>query len=105
MGLQLNDNEKAALKTIDEKYRAQFDQLREANKGTPPGQNAQLAEQVKALADAQEAEIRAALTTAHQSQFDANVTKMKERGAKGPAGRRPPPLASLGVNFPALRDR
>src|SRR5690348_14285225 len=33
-GIQLNDNEKAAVKTINEKYRAEFDSLREANKGT-----------------------------------------------------------------------
>jgi hypothetical protein len=98
MGIQLNDNEKAAVKTINEKYRAELDQLREANKGAARGQNAQLAEQVKAIADRQEAEIRAALTAEHQAQFDANVTKMKERGARGPAGRRPP-------RPPALRDR
>ena len=97
-GIQLSDAEKAALKTIDEKYRAQFQELREANKGTAPGQNPELAAKVKAIADAQEAEIRGALSSEHQAQFDANVAKMKERGAKGPAGRRPP-------RPPALRDR
>src|SRR3954453_5648540 len=30
MGLQLNDNEKAAVKQINEKYRAEFEQFREA---------------------------------------------------------------------------
>ena len=92
MGIQLNDNEKAAVKTINEKYRAEFEQLREANKGTPPGQNAQLAAQMKAIADRQEAEIRAALTAEHQAQFDANVAKRKEMEAKvgGRRGRRPP---------------
>src|SRR3954471_4466329 len=34
MGLQLNDNEKAAVKQINEKYRGEFEKLREANKST-----------------------------------------------------------------------
>ena len=89
-GIQLNDNEKAAVKTINEKYRAELEQLREANKGTAPGQNAQLRTQVQAIADRQQADIRAALTAQHQAQFDANVAKAKERGANGPARRRPP---------------
>jgi len=78
MGCKLNDNEKDAVKQINEKYRAEFEQLREANKGKARGQNAQLAEQVKAIADRQEAEIRAALTAEHQAQFDANIAKRKE---------------------------
>lgn len=92
MGIKLNDNEKAAVKTINEKYRAEFEQLREANKGTPRGQNQQLAAQVKAIADRQDAEIRAALTAEHQAQFDANVAKRKEIAAKagGRRGGRPP---------------
>ena len=92
MGIQLNDNEKAAVKTINEKYRVEFEELREANKGTAPGQNAQLAAQMKAIADRQQAEIRAALTAEHQGQFDANVAKRKEIEAQGRGrpGRRPP---------------
>ena len=92
MGIQLNENEKAAVKQINEKYRAEFEQFREANKGTAPGQNAQLAAQVKAIADRQEAEIRAALTAEHQAQFDANIAKRKELAAQagGRRGRRPP---------------
>ena len=95
MGIQLNDNEKAAIKTITEKYRAELDQLREANRGAQRGQNAQLAAQVRAIAEREQAEIRAALTAEHQAQFDANVAKRKEIGANGPAGRRgarPPAL-------------
>ena len=92
MGIQLNDNEKAAVKTINQKYRAEFEQLREANKGTQPGQNPQLAAQAKAIMDRQQAEIRAALTSEHQAQFDANTAKMKEAMANGGGrrGRRPP---------------
>ena len=92
MGIQLNDNEKAAVKTINEKYRAELEQLREANKGTAPGQNPQLAAQVKAIAERQEAEVRAALTAEHQAQFDANIAKRKEMEAQmgGRRGQRPP---------------
>src|SRR4029079_9169012 len=88
MGIKLNDNEKAAVKKINEKYRAEFEQLREANKGTQPArQNTQLQAQAKAIMDRQQAEIRAALTAEHQAQFDANVAKMKERMAKKGGGR------------------
>ena len=92
MGIQLNDNEKAAVKQINEKYRGEFEQLREANKGTAPGKNAQLDAQVKAIADRQEAEIRAALTAEHQAEFDANVAKREKLAAQGGGrrGRRPP---------------
>ena len=98
MGIQLNDNEKAAVKTITEKYRAEFEELRKSNKGTSRRQNAKIAEQVKAIAEREQADIRAALTAEHQAQFDANLAKRAERGANGPAGRRPP-------RPPALRDR
>ena len=91
MGIQLNDNEKAAVKTINEKYRAEMEQLREANKGTARGQNAQLAAQVKAIADRQDAEIRAALTAEHQAQFDANIAKRTEMMARGGGRRGRPP--------------
>jgi hypothetical protein len=96
MGIKLNDNEKAAVKTINEKYRAEFEQLREANKGTARGQNAQFRAQVQAIADREQAEIRGALTAEHQAQFDANVAKRKERGANGPARRRPPESQTAG---------
>ena len=77
MGIQLNDNEKDAVKQINEKYRSEFEQLREANKGTAPGRNAQLDAQVKAIADRQEAEIRAALTAEHQAQFPGGWKTLK----------------------------
>jgi Spy/CpxP family protein refolding chaperone len=95
MGIKLNDNEKAAVKTIAEKYRAELEQFREANRGGQRGQNPQLAAQVRAIAEREQAEIRAALTAEHQSQFDANVAKRKESGANGaagPRGARPPLL-------------
>ena len=88
MGIQLNDNEKAAVKTITEKYRAELEELREANGGGRRGQNAQLAAQVQAIREREQAEIRAALTAPHQAEFDANLAKRKKIGANGAPGRR-----------------
>jgi hypothetical protein len=93
-GIQLNDNEKAAVKTITEKYRAEMEQFREANRGAGQrvrGQNAQLVTQLQLINEREEAEIRAALTAEHQKQFDANVAKRKELGANAAPGRRGPP--------------
>jgi hypothetical protein len=93
MGLQLNDNEKAAVKTISDKYRAEYQKVREANKDTPRGQNAQAMAQLKDIAEREQAELRGALTAEHQAQFDANIAKRKERAEKGKAdrrGQRPP---------------
>lgn len=88
MGLQLNDNEKAAVKTISDKYRTEYEKLREANKDTPRGQNPQAMAQMKDIAEREQAEIRGALTAEHQAQFDASIAKRKERAEKGKAGRR-----------------
>lgn len=95
-GIKLNDNEKAAVKTITEKYREEMKQLRDANQGAARGQNEQLRSQMMAIAERERAEIRGALTADHQAQFDANVAKGPGRGQGAPsAGRRParPPVA------------
>lgn len=97
MGLQLNDNEKSAIKTINEKYRAEYDQLRDANQGAGRGRNPEMAKQAQAIAEREQAEIRAALTAANQARFDANVAKRKEMGAQRPGGRRPPRPPALPV--------
>lgn len=92
-GIQLNDNEKAAIKTITEKYRAEFTELREANRKQAVGQNEQLRVQAQAIAERERAEIRAALTAEHQAQFDANLAKRPVTGAqRGPRPPRPPVL-------------
>lgn len=96
-GIQLNDNEKAAVKTITEKYREELKELRDANQKSTRAQNTQLRAQMQAIMERERAEIRGALTAEHQAQFDANVAKQRGRGAGGPPGRRPPP--------PARRDR
>ena len=89
-GIKLNDNEKTAVKTIAERYRAEMQELRPAGqRGAAP--NAQLRAQVDAIAQRERADVRAALTAEHQAQFDANVARLAERRAGGPLpGRRPP---------------
>jgi hypothetical protein len=90
MGIQLNANEKAAIETITEKYRPQYQELRQANQGKPRD-NGQLATQMQLLVEREQAEIRAALTAEHQAQFDANLAKRKDQaGRAGGPGRRPP---------------
>ena len=92
MGIALNENEKAAVKTISEKYREQYKELRETNQKAAAGQNAQARAQLQGLMEREQAEIRAALTAEHQAQFDANIAKRPARGVGGPpVGRRPPP--------------
>jgi hypothetical protein len=96
MGIQLNDNEKADIKKITDKFRDEYQQLRAANQGGARGQNAQLGAQMEAIMQREQAEIRAALTAEHQAQFDANVAKRAQGGARGAPGaagapgRRPP---------------
>lgn len=90
-GIALNENEKAAVKVISEKYRAEMKQVRDANMQAAAGQNAQLRVQMQAIAEREQAEIRGALTAAHQLQFDANLARRPARGAGDPQrGRRPP---------------
>ena len=99
MGIQLNDNEKADIKTITDKYREEYKQLRDANQGGARGQNAQLGAQMQAIMEREQAEIRAALTAEHQAQFDANLAKRPQgaaRGAPGAPGRRPPRPPAVG---------
>lgn len=93
-GIKLNENEKAAVKTITAKYRDEMKQLRDANQGAARGQNEQLRSQMMAIAERERAEIRAALTAEHQAQFDANIAKGPGRG-RGAPGARParPPVA------------
>ena len=91
-GIDLNENEKASVKAITQKYQEEMKQLRDANQKTVAGQNTQLRTQMQAIAERQQAEIRGALTATHQAQFDANLAKRPARGAGGPPpGRRPPP--------------
>ena len=99
-GIQLTDAEKASLKTVQEKYRAQFKSLRESMK--PQLDAARAARQkgdtvaakaafektsgdrakLQSLMEQSRNEMRAALTPEHQKQFDENAAKLKERMGK-----------------------
>lgn len=96
-GIKLSDAEKAKLKEIHQKYRTEAQSLRQSLK--PAMEQARAArqkgdtaavrkvwqdnkgarEQMKALHDREQAEIRAALSPENQQKFDANVARLKER--------------------------
>jgi periplasmic protein CpxP/Spy len=98
-GITLSDAEKAKLKAIHGKYATESKSLRESLK--PAMQEARAArqkgdtvaakavrernkggrEQLKALHDRQQAEVRGALSPEHQKQFDANVATAAQRRA------------------------
>jgi len=102
------DAQKAQIKAIHEKYKAQFQSYRESMKpameeakaarqrGDTAAAKAAFAktastrEQAQALRAQESAEIRAILTPDQQKTFDANVAKMKSRGdhARKGHGRR-----------------
>lgn len=100
-GVNPTDAQKAQIKTIHEKYQTQFQSLRTAMKpamdeakaarqrGDTAGVRAAFAKTAASRQQAQDlrtreaAEIRAVLTPAQQTTFDANVAKAKERGEKG----------------------
>lgn len=99
-GITLNDAEKAKLKSIRDKYAVESKTLRQSLK--PAMQEARAArqkgdtvaakavwernkggrEQLKALHDRRQAEIRAALTPEHQKQLDANLAEREKRRAE-----------------------
>ena len=97
-GIELSDAEKAKLKDIREKYKAEARPLRESLK--PAMQEARAARQkgdtaaaraawdrtradrdkLKSLMERGRVEMRSALSAEHQAQFDANVAQRKQRG-------------------------
>jgi Spy/CpxP family protein refolding chaperone len=105
-GLKLSDAEKANIKTIDTKYAAESKTLRESlkptmqeartlrQKGDTAGlralwaKNKPARDQMQALRDRKDAEIRAALSADNQKLFDANVAKRAEWAKSGRAGKR-----------------
>ena len=97
-GLTLSDAEKANLKAVHEKYapqmkalreqlKPQFDAMRTARQSGDTAAFRALREKTftaqreatQRLAEAQRADIRAALSAENQVKFDANVAKMQER--------------------------
>jgi protein CpxP len=110
-GINLTDAEKANLKTVGEKYRGQFESIRQSmrpdfeaaraarQRGDTAAARAAFARtaderaQLEALTERMRADARVALTPEHRAQFDANVARMKERMANrregdGLGGRR-----------------
>jgi len=109
-GTKLSDAEKAKLKEIHGRYATQSKSLRESMK--PAMQEARAARQkgdtaaaravwsrnkagldrMQALRTSEQADIRVALTSENQKQFDANVLQMSKRRAdakaNGKAGKR-----------------
>jgi periplasmic protein CpxP/Spy len=112
-GITLSDAEKANIKNVHAKYAPQMKALREQMKaqvGTARGsiqrgdtaarralweKTAPQREQVKALAEAERKDLRAALTSENQVKFDANLKRFEQRvanrGQRGMKnGKRPP---------------
>ena len=104
-GVNPTDAQKAQIKTIHEKYQAQFKSSREAMKpamdeakaarqrGDTAAARAAFAktaasrQQAQAVRSQESAEIRGILTPAQQATFDANVSKMKAQGDRKHEGR------------------
>jgi periplasmic protein CpxP/Spy len=110
-GITLTDAEKANLKAVDEKYRGQFQTIRQSRRpdmeaaraarqrGDTVAARAAFARtadertQLTALTERMRVDVRAALAPEHRAQFDTNVARIKERmanrrGGDGWGGRR-----------------
>jgi protein CpxP len=115
-GITLTEAEKANVEAVGEKYRGQFETIRQSmrpdleaaraarQRGDTAAARAALARtadertQLEALTERMRGEVRAALAPEHRAQFDANVARMKERmanrrngdgwGKRGKRGRR-----------------
>jgi len=109
-GIQLNDAEKASLKTVREKYQSQFksmhdsfkpqrEELRAARQRGDTAavkaiwtKTADQREKMRALMTQERSEMRTALSADHRPAFDKNVAKleehMKERVGTAPRARK-----------------
>ncbi len=105
-GIKLSDAEKASIKQVHEKYKAENKALRESMR--PSLQTVRAARQkgdtaaakgawaagaanrdkAMALREREQGDIRAALTPENQKLFDANLQQMKQRGAEWAKGGR-----------------
>lgn len=89
-GIELSEEQKGKLKTIDEKYAPKQKEFRDAmmaarERGERPGPEQM--QQMRELQGKQRDEIRGVLTTEQQVKFDANVKQMQERmQRRGPPG-------------------
>jgi Spy/CpxP family protein refolding chaperone len=90
-GIKLTDAQKSSLKDVHKKYGEQLKTLRQQNAGKGAGQNPDARAQFKAIADREQADIRAILTPDQRTQFDANLAKKhdgKGKHGKGHGARR-----------------
>ena len=98
-GITLSDAEKGNVKAVQSKYASQMKALREQFKPQMQATRDARQEQTKQLMLAERADLRAALTPANQTTFDANVAALDKRvaarGAKGATLRRRPPVHAL----------
>jgi hypothetical protein len=99
-GISLSDAEKANLKTVHGKYASQLKAMRQQNEPQMKAmrdarqrgdtaaakalweKNSGARDQAKQVMDAQRADLRAALSPANQSKFDANAQTAKANFAK-----------------------
>ena len=99
-GIDLTDAEKASVRTVGERYRAQFESIRQSmrpdieaaraarQRGDTAAARAAFArtaderQQLETLTERMRADVRAALAPEHRAQFDANVARIKERLAE-----------------------
>ena len=104
-GIKLTDAQRTQIRAIHDKYRPQYQSLRDQlrvpmdsaraarQRGDTTAARAAFArtapirEQVKALSDRERAEIRGVLTAEQQKTFDANVQRMQERMTKRGEGK------------------
>lgn len=108
-GIELTQAQRDQVKTINEKYRAEFQTLRQSlqpdmkavrearQRGDTAAaraawdRNTVGREKMQALMEKQRTELRGVLTADQQKTFDANAqqvrTRMEKRGGKGPGGR------------------
>ena len=82
-GLNLTQEQKTQIRTINKKYADQFKQTRQANGANGAAQNANARVQMQAIAERERAEIRGVLTSEQRTQFDSNVAKQRTKGKSG----------------------
>jgi Spy/CpxP family protein refolding chaperone len=90
-GIELTDAQKTRIQAIREQYRPRFAAIRDTaialrkdNVKTAADSTIRVKHQT--LVKSERAEVRAVLTTAQQTRFDANVQRMEERMAKREKG-------------------
>jgi Spy/CpxP family protein refolding chaperone len=83
-GINLSRGQKTSLKALNQQFAQQLRRLRQANRSTGAGPNAQLRVEARRIRLEQRADIRNLLTVDQRARFDANLKagrkQMKKRG-------------------------